>query len=904
MGFLFQSKKPLAQQRTVLHSLRVSTSAYGQGIPIVYGQNRIPGKLIWYGDFTPIAHTSRQASGGKGFGGGTTSTTSDTYTAAVAIALCEGPIAQLCNLWDTKGTLLLLSTAQNYTVPGGGGTFTAAPPGSGVFFADIGVSRADSYSVIANDYGSDGTRTLSGTQKMPMMRVLSAPAAAGQYQNTGGTSYTFHAADVGKVMTITYVYSVPNSNSNGQPLQQLALTLFTGSRPQTPWSYLTSSHPGQDLGYNGLAYVAASALDLGSSGSLPNYSYEVLGLLPFGGGITDAEPGAVVNDLLTNPNYGIGWAGGLIGDYSNFSNYCKANGIFLSPAIDAQQTAATIIDDLIDIANGSAIWSEGGVKLRSYGDTTVVGNGATFIPNTAPIYDLSDRDFIAKKNADPVTIVRKSRADTFNAIKVEFVNRANSYNVEIAEDKDDANISLYGLKADNPRQAHSICDATVAKKVANHKRLRSVYIDGGNIYRFSLGWQHILLEPMDLVTLTEANLGLSKHPVRITSIKESDTGQLDFEAEEFPWGTATPTAYPYAAGTGFAPNQQADPGSVNTPIVFEANNRMSLATAYELWMGVSGSNPNWGGCNVWLSADNASFEKIGTIHGSARMGVVTATLASGSDPDTTDTLAVDLTQSFGALSSGSAADCDNLRTLCYVDGELISYQTATLTSAYHYNLATRLRRGQLGSQIGSHTSGKSFLRLDGAVFVYQFDPTIVGATIYLKFTSFNKFELMEQSLANATAYAFSISGSFGGGVRQATWFPAIFSAVATPTGITFYWNGTNGSSSLVVYRDDGTPSYLEFGIQAITGLSAITTYYFYPYLDQSLIVNSLGLNAAQFVGGGAGSPAIALTARSQQAAVLQGGLNRIPLSNGAIAVTTPNAGSSTFTGLGGSLRLV
>src|SRR5438105_909850 len=255
------------------------------------------------------------------------------------------------------------------------------------------------------------------------MSLVGSSPGAGQYTlNAGTATFGFSAADAGKQVTIRYVYGVPNSNSNGQPLQQLALTLFTGSRPQTPWPYLTSNHPGQDLGYNGLAYVAASAMDLGSSGSLPNYSYEVLGLLPFGGGITDAEPGAIVNDLLTNLFYGVGWSNALIGDYSNFSAYCIANGLFFSPVIDAQQTAATIIDDLIDLANGAAIWSEGVVKLKSYGDTTVVANGSAFIPNTAPVYDLNDAAFIAKSNSDPVQIVRKSRADTFNDIKIEFVN--------------------------------------------------------------------------------------------------------------------------------------------------------------------------------------------------------------------------------------------------------------------------------------------------------------------------------------------------------------------------------------------------------------------------------------------------------------------------------------------------
>lgn len=112
MSLFGTSRRPVSQQPSVLQTLRVQTSAYGQVVPIVYGQNRISGRLIWYGDFTPIAHTSQQASGGKGLGGSSTKSTSYTYNAAVAIALCEGPIQQLCNVWDTKGTLLLTSTSE------------------------------------------------------------------------------------------------------------------------------------------------------------------------------------------------------------------------------------------------------------------------------------------------------------------------------------------------------------------------------------------------------------------------------------------------------------------------------------------------------------------------------------------------------------------------------------------------------------------------------------------------------------------------------------------------------------------------------------------------------------------------------------------------------------------------
>jgi hypothetical protein len=364
-----------------------------------------------------------------------------------------------------------------------------------------------------------------------------------------------------------------------------------------------------------------------------------------------------------------------------------------------------------------------------------------------------------------VEVTRRSRADTFNAIKIEFVNRANSYNVEVAEDKDDAGIAVYGLKAQSPRQAHAITDAAVAKKVANIKRLRSVYIDGGNSYRFTLGWQYALLEPMDLVTITDSNLGLNKHPVRITAIKENESGELDFEAEDFPWGTATPTAYPYTGGGGFAPNQQADPGSINTPIIFEPNNRLTggPATGYEIWMAVSGASPNWGGCHVWISTDGSTYQRIGTIHGGARMGVLTAELASGADPDTTNTLSVDLTESFGTLSSGTQADADNGRTACVIyDGsgnyEVVAYETMNLTAQYKYTSNTYLRRGVFQTGIAAHANGALFARLDDAIFDYEYDPTLIGQTIYFKFTSFNKFELMEQSLANVAAYSYTILG--------------------------------------------------------------------------------------------------------------------------------------------------
>ena len=49
-----------------------------------------------------------------------------------------------------------------------------------------------------------------------------------------------------------------------------------------------------------------------------------------------------------------------------------------------------------------------------------------------------------------------------------------------------------------------------------------------------LGWRYALLEPMDIVLLTDATLGLVNKPVRLTAIEEDDNGELTMTAEEIP----------------------------------------------------------------------------------------------------------------------------------------------------------------------------------------------------------------------------------------------------------------------------------------------------------------------------------------------------------------------------------
>src|SRR6516225_129301 len=73
---------------------RVSTSVSGTALPIVFGTNRLPGNVIWTGDWQ-----ANNASGkaGKGKYGG-----NYVYQTAGIVAICSGPVTALLNIWQNQ----------------------------------------------------------------------------------------------------------------------------------------------------------------------------------------------------------------------------------------------------------------------------------------------------------------------------------------------------------------------------------------------------------------------------------------------------------------------------------------------------------------------------------------------------------------------------------------------------------------------------------------------------------------------------------------------------------------------------------------------------------------------------------------------------------------------------------
>ncbi|HLI13469.1 MAG TPA: phage tail protein [Alphaproteobacteria bacterium] len=671
MGFLFPSKVNASNPPTVT-GIRVQTSANGLPIPVVHGMTRFAGNIVWYGNFQQIAHSSNAGGGGKG-GGGLTGgkgggSVTYTYSVWLVLALCEGPITGIGDVWSSKS---------RYT-----------------------------------------------------------PA-------------------------------------------ELNLSLFTGTATQAAWGPLASTDPGQALAYRGIAYVAAAPFDLGTSQQLPNLNVAVQGAITNAiPGAPDADPAACIQDILANANYGLGFPAGNLGDLSLYSSYCRATGLVISQAYTEQRAGSRWIQELLDATNSAAVWSSGLLTIVPYGDQPASANGASYTPPSQPLYSLGDDDFLnfsgrrsqngptpeSGRNADPVQMLRKRPADQLNNVKLEYLDAGNDYNPAIAEAKDEAAIETYGLRTSDTRQAHFFTIAAAARLSAQLQLQRQQV---RNQYTFYLGPKYMLLDPMDIVAISDPGLGLADQWVRILDIQEeadpaSAAGglalagyRLKVTAEDYLAGTGSAPLYGQQPNSGYAANYNSDPGSVNAPIIFEPPEEIT-DTGLEVWAAVSGG-ANWGGCDVWASTDGNTYRHLGRVQGAARMGRLAAALPAGSDPDTADTLAVDLTESGGTLLSGTQADADASHTLCYVDGELIAYESAALVSGFTYDLAY-LRRGRYGTAIAGHATGAAFARLDDAILKIPYSKDQIGQTLYLKFVSFNIFGGGAQSLAAVAAYSHVIQG--------------------------------------------------------------------------------------------------------------------------------------------------
>jgi hypothetical protein len=816
-----------AKKSNVVASLRYQTSQKGSVIPLVYGTARLAVNLLDYQNFQQ--NNGKGSKGGKGGvtggGSGKTGSGSTNYTVDFAAGICQGPIQNYGLLWYNKAvTTLVGGTGISFSALGADGQATDS------YWTANYSNNAINYSGTAFFTG-DGYQ-LGASPALPNFNVEVVGIAAGETSPSG--SFDANPADiVTDVLTNSrYGAGFPavNLDSSGsiadyraycnaagfmlapvydqqQPCSQMLAELAALTNSEVVWSAgLLKIIPRGDTA------LSLTVTPITFSGTVNVGDTLSLTFTGLPGGLVTLSHQLTQNDIVSYAAAGASLAMTITG---NGTLADPGNSTLQAAGIYASVTPAGL---LIFQTQGATV----GISAGASGSETLSVGGTsapyTWTPNTMPIYALGEDDFIVQESSvgtylgvtpggpalrmgagpitggfgdDPVHITRSTPADAMNMVQLEVTDRGTSYSTTITEAFDQGAIDLYGVRRDTSVKARAVVDPYFVASITAQLVLQRQLLYR-NTYTFQLGWKYILLEPMDLVQITDPRLGANAITVRITAIEEDDEGLLMVTAEDWfgaPGGVLYPPAAPIAAVTGgiasvgqggstamplprqvaaseaAQPNYGAIPSAVNPPVFVEPTAQLLAAqgqTSPYLIIGLSGGSGGahssiWGGANIYASLDGSTFSELGSVNGVSTMGVVTADC-----PSTGGLLAVSLTESDGALTSVSAANAAAATTLCGVvtpSGllEFLSFTTATLTAPNQYTLSG-LHRGLYGTSAIELPSGSQFLYLAGPIFTAVLPSQYVGHAVYFEFQSISITGAVEP-LGSVAVYQYTPMGS-------------------------------------------------------------------------------------------------------------------------------------------------
>jgi hypothetical protein len=204
-------------------------------------------------------------------------------------------------------------------------------------------------------------------------------------------------------------------------------------------------------------------------------------------------------------------------------------------------------------------------------------------------------------------------------------------------------------------------------------------------------------------------------------------------------------------------NTMADPSPTARPVMFEPPSALTNGRR-EVWI-AAGGGEHWGGCEVWASVNDESYDKVGIINHGCAVGSLFSPFPAGQDPDAANTLAVGMALSQGVLHPGSQSDADKFVTLCWVDGELVAYTAARLAAPWTYAIEGYKRRGCFGTPILDHRAGAPFARLNQAVWRFEYPPNLIGHPVHVKLPAFNEFMGQLQGLDQVPSYSLTLTGA-------------------------------------------------------------------------------------------------------------------------------------------------
>lgn len=449
--------------------------------------------------------------------------------------------------------------------------------------------------------------------------------------------------------------------------------------------------------FRGLAYAVLRQVYIGTS-EYPKMLSAIVqhypwfwGQLDAGRNIDgDANPAAIVVDLLTNKTYGLGHSFDdldIDGTFASAASQFRAEGLGMTLVYDTQSSASDLLEDIMRHVDGVL-----------YIDPNT---GQYKLQLARPGYSTVDLLRLNADNFDEPKVVRSAWEDTKNVVKVRYTNREDNYQTGVVEVKNQSNIAVRGgVRDEDTYDFRGLSNPDAANRVAA-RILKTVSTPMARL-SFKVNREAFSLHRGAVFMLDWPAEGISNMACRVTRVSYGDLTDpsIEVEAIEDVFGLLETQITPPQASSSWE-----DPTLIDVPL--NAVNRLIevphfLVGGEDRWVMSLGSRSHGLvlGYHVDL-AQGGAYVRSASSMPSTPSGVLTESLPWAVDgQDVTVNVPMDASQ----LVSVSSEERYAGESLVLIDDELLAFQAVTQNNDGTVTLGGVLR-GMLDTVPAAHAAG-------------------------------------------------------------------------------------------------------------------------------------------------------------------------------------------------------
>mgnify|MGYP003634839679 CR=1 FL=1 len=508
------------------------------------------------------------------------------------------------------------------------------------------------------------------------------------------------------------------------------IEFFSGTTTQTASTYLSTHQQqgGDTPAYRGYCYLAPASIPfyVGNTTSLKPWKFEVQrvpnGLALTGGkeivNTLDANPANVIYEIMTNKDWGLGYAAADI-DTTSFTTagntlFDEGSGIsyIVTSAIESGKLIRTVEEQIEGLIRFNQFTSKWEIKLAR----------ADYTPGT--LQEVNEDTMV-----ELVDFGRGSWEGTTNQVRIQFNDRTDEYKTTYAMAQDTANVRIQDVNVAITKNYPGVFDRTQANNLAwRDLRSLSYPLAKATLMVDRTFWDVL---PGDVIEFTHTYLGIDRLPMRIKAMDfgEFDNGRIRLEVVQDVFYSATPSfsdptstnwTSPTETLVGFPTAQQVafeapraivrrDPATGGTLVgaIMAAARQSGSAISFDIRERHSAGTPT----GAYAAAGEVvAFMKMGELNAALNTKSaypLTALLVS-STPDTQS----EIIDSF-AVPTGTDELGTTLMNLIMVDDEFMLVETAS-TNGANVDL-DNVYRGVLDSVQADHAANAEvYILMSGA----------------------------------------------------------------------------------------------------------------------------------------------------------------------------------------------